>query len=207
MTSTSLNPPFRSLLCVEKFGAPIQALLQKVPLSELGTGNKIDSMHDRLSSLNMTIFPRPVVDATAAKSCFSGLWLAFGFLDESHSLSQNIDTIEGSLWHGIMHRREGDFSNAKYWMRQGKRHPIYIELAARVQEDCQQQSIAPPSFAIPTWNSAGAVDAVQSALRHSASTSLNLRRWLHFEWELLFQDCFGRAVGVSSSTHGECDLT
>jgi hypothetical protein len=47
----------------------------------------------------------------------AGLWLYVDDLDRSHHVSQSIETPVGSYWHGIMHRREGDFSNAKYWFR------------------------------------------------------------------------------------------
>ena len=52
-----------------------------------------------------------------AQACLAGLWLYHDFLDESHSISQEIATSTGSFWHGIMHRREPDPSNAKYWFR------------------------------------------------------------------------------------------
>ena len=48
----------------------------------------------------------------------AGIWLYVDDLERSHGISQNLHTAEGSYWHGIMHRREGDFSNAKYWFRQ-----------------------------------------------------------------------------------------
>ena len=44
-----------------------------------------------------------------AACCLCGLWLLHDFLDESHSLSQEITTDTGSYWHGIMHRREPDY--------------------------------------------------------------------------------------------------
>ncbi len=59
----------------------------------------------------------------------AGLWLLAGNLDESHQISQSIESPEGSFWHGIMHRREGDFWNAKYWFRRVGRHPVLSELA------------------------------------------------------------------------------
>ncbi len=47
----------------------------------------------------------------------AGLWLYVDDLTRSHNISQSIESQAGSLWHGIMHRREGDFWNSKYWFR------------------------------------------------------------------------------------------
>lgn len=58
----------------------------------------------------------------------SGLWLLAGDLDQSHRISQDIPTADGSFWHGIMHRREGDFGNAKYWFRKVGAHPVLADL-------------------------------------------------------------------------------
>lgn len=58
----------------------------------------------------------------------SGLLLWNENLDASHTLSQDIDNPTGSYWHGIMHRMEGDFSNAKYWFRLTGSHPVYGRL-------------------------------------------------------------------------------
>jgi hypothetical protein len=73
-----------------------------------------------------------VTDHNMAACVVSGLWLWHDYLDESHTISQSIETPTGSLWHGIMHRREGDFSNAKYWYRRCPGHPCYTSIAARV---------------------------------------------------------------------------
>ena len=53
----------------------------------------------------------------------AGLWLYVDQLDRSHAISQSIETPTGSFWHAIMHRREGDFSNSKYWYRRVGTHP------------------------------------------------------------------------------------
>jgi hypothetical protein len=58
----------------------------------------------------------------------AGLWLYVDDLERSHAVSQGITTPTGSLWHGIMHRREGDFSNSLYWMRRAESHPLFDEL-------------------------------------------------------------------------------
>ncbi len=54
----------------------------------------------------------------------AGLWLYVDELDESHKVSQQLDDETGSYWHGIMHRREGDFSNSHYWFGRAGEHPV-----------------------------------------------------------------------------------
>lgn len=46
-------------------------------------------------------------------------------LEESHRISQGLSDQTGSVLHGIMHRREPDYSNAKYWFRLAGEHPAY----------------------------------------------------------------------------------
>jgi hypothetical protein len=54
----------------------------------------------------------------------AGLWLWHDGLEESHRISQNLHDATGSFWHAIMHRREGDFSNSKYWYARCAGHPV-----------------------------------------------------------------------------------
>lgn len=99
----------------EAYGPAAAALLLPERLNELGPGrpdSKTGSLLAALSAEKLTA-PHAVGDATMAAACLAGLWLYHDFLDESHSLSQQIETVEGSYWHGLMHRREPDFSNAK----------------------------------------------------------------------------------------------
>ncbi|MBT3911819.1 MAG: hypothetical protein HOF22_01330, partial [Verrucomicrobia bacterium] len=51
-------------------------------------------------------------------------------LDESHTVSQDIGSADGSFLHGIMHRREPDYPNAKYWFRRVGDHPCFPALAS-----------------------------------------------------------------------------
>jgi hypothetical protein len=124
-----------------------------------------------------------VVDRDMASCCLAGVWLLHDFLDESHMISQSIETPSGSYWHAIMHRREGDFSNAKYWYRRVGRHPVLEKLSERLGEDYD-----PFQF----------VERCESAIRRKQgdlNACLDIQR---AEWELLFDSCYREAIAPSS---------
>ena len=64
----------------------------------------------------------------SGKCVQSGLLLWADALDASHDISQHIQTRTGSYWHAIMHRREPDYSNSKYWFGRVGDHPIFPQL-------------------------------------------------------------------------------
>jgi hypothetical protein len=45
-----------------------------------------------------------------------------------HALFQAEPSDLGSYWHGMMHRREGDFDNARYWFRRSGSLPFFDNL-------------------------------------------------------------------------------
>ncbi len=49
-------------------------------------------------------------------------------LEKSHTLAQEIHTPTGAFLHGIVHRREGDIWNSKYWFRQAGHHPVIDQI-------------------------------------------------------------------------------
>jgi len=51
-------------------------------------------------------------------------------LEAAHGISQQLDDALGSYLHGMMHRREGDYGNAKYWFRRAGALPSLASLAA-----------------------------------------------------------------------------
>ncbi len=63
----------------------------------------------------------------------AGLYQIHDDLQASHEQSQEVEG-EGPLrladyWHAVMHRREPDYSNAKYWFRRVGTHPVHQTLA------------------------------------------------------------------------------
>jgi hypothetical protein len=77
-------------------------------------------------------FAREGVPPDAQPFSRSAALLWHDHLDASHTVSQNIESREGSWLHGIMHRREPDYGNAKYWFRRVGRHEAYSMVAESV---------------------------------------------------------------------------
>jgi hypothetical protein len=61
-------------------------------------------------------------------ACRAGLLLLNDDLEASHKLSQQINSRTGAFWHAIMHRREGDFSNANHWLARTGIHPAFDDV-------------------------------------------------------------------------------
>ena len=101
----------------------------------------------------------------------AGIWLYVDDLDRSHTVSQSSENATGSYWHGIMHRREGDFSNAHYWMRRAARHPLLAEH--------------------PELDPDGLIDAVAAAKGGDDAALLERQRQ---EWQTLFAWCAAQKI-------------
>jgi hypothetical protein len=132
----------------------------------------------------------------------AGLWLLAGHLDRSHSISQELTDASGSYWHGIMHRTEGDFWNAKYWMRRAPRHPIRQLLVDHIQ-DRSGHLLQSPSQAVrdlasqtgqrlnsPETVAESLIDLVEQAVTKQTEWTQPLQVICWWEWQLLFQLSF-----------------
>ena len=109
-------------------GNPLPTLVpQKAWNSELTDtleAASLDALFDGTSLKNTTF----------AEAIKSGLLLWNDALDESHTISQGLMDQTGSYWHGIMHRREPDYPNSKYWFGRVGTHPIFPALRERALE-------------------------------------------------------------------------
>ena len=184
------------------YGSAIADLLVGNRLPELGPGAPNESARPKIAALqvNRTLGGRRIVDHLAAKCCHSALWLWHDFLNESHSISQEIETIEGSYWHGIMHRREPDYGNAKYWFRRVPEHPIHEPLAAAALELATGVKLDPAAAFLGTqssWDAFHFVDLCEAIACGRSQAEQLAREIARVEWQLLFDHCFRKAVGAS----------
>jgi hypothetical protein len=139
-----------------------------------------------------------IADRDMATCCHSAVWLLHDDLDESHSLSQQIETPSGSFWHGVMHRREGDFSNAKYWFRRVGGHATFSALSQRAAEIAAvrgEERALKKLITAGAWDACAFVDLVETVVRGQGSARELCLDIQQAEWELLFDHCYRAAVG------------
>jgi hypothetical protein len=186
---TNLENHAMSTFDPTRYPPALAELLSTPRLNPLGPGEPNQAARAKLETLadDRVFQPQRVVNHDMANACRAGLWLYHDFFDESHKLSQDIDTIEGSYWHGILHRREPDASNAAYWFRRVGHHPIFEQLA-REAHDLGLQ------LGSEWWDPFVYIDLCEKLRGTGCEQELLLRHVQQREWELLFDWCFGRAT-------------
>ena len=178
----------------------VAALLQAAGLNELGPGKPVADQRPALAALSpeAIVAPHKLADREMAMAGIAGLWLRFDFLDESHTISQDIETTTGSYWHGILHRREPDFGNAKYWFRRVGRHPVFEPLSAAARELAGKAAAGDAARELAgadDWDPMAFVDLCQQAGDKPSPLTEVCQQIQRREWELLFEFCLARASG------------
>jgi hypothetical protein len=159
---------------------PIRQTLLIDRLADLGPGAPNVAVKPLLASLTPGDVAPGQKDADMARAALSGLWLLHDFLDESHTLSQEIDTPTGSFWHAVMHRREPDPSNSKYWWRWVGPHPVLKQLADQA-----------PALGYAYTTPFDFVDFCERVRGAGAPDEELAKRVQLLEWKLLFAYCLG----------------
>ncbi len=143
---------------------------------------------------------RTLLDIEMARCCTSAIWLRHHFLDVSHTISQSIASSSGSYLHGLMHRREPDFSNAKYWFRRAGRHPVFGPLAQQAARLAQKYPSVPVMDRLAEgdeWDPFAFVDWCSEVWRSEEDAQARFCRELaDVEWQLVFDFCYRRSVAI-----------
>ncbi|MBN2328866.1 MAG: hypothetical protein JXR73_17130 [Candidatus Omnitrophica bacterium] len=182
----------------DAYGPAAAKLLRDYRLFDLGPGTPVEAMRATLRAVTPgDLFQgKTIYDEYMAYACMSGLWLYFDFLPESHRISQSIPSTTGSLWHGIMHRREPDYPNAKYWLQKFSSHPIYEPLQDYAVQLAKRSEGAPEIFVDPSdsWDPFAFVDLCEQYSGQSSDAEAFCQQIQRREWELLFDYCYKRAI-------------
>jgi hypothetical protein len=117
-----------------------------------------------------------------------GLLYAVDALDPAHEFFQDDHSDLGSYWHGVMHRREGDFDNARYWFRRAGAPPFFAELHRATA------SLSPDMAKQTSWDPYLFTGQCEQA-RHGAEELLpELRALQRTEFDVIFGYCWRKAV-------------
>lgn len=184
----------------KKYGEVVASLFDPDRDVDLGPGTSEQRLFGRLADVKPdNLFPgQRIVDHDMAQCCLSGLWLWNDFLDESHRISQEIETISGSYWHGIMHRREPDYSNSKYWFRRVGDHPIFASLAGFSRQTSSERSAVGPTAFLASqseWDPHAFIDLCEIVACGSCEHMALSKQIANVEWQLLFDYCYEAALG------------
>jgi hypothetical protein len=183
------------------YGPLLTRLLSEPRLPELGAGQPDPRRKNELElEIPRAVFESGKVhDEELARACTAGLWLHFDFLMESHELSQQIHRPEGSYWHGVMHRREGDFANASYWFRRAGSLPFLADLGAAAAQLYQHDLADPTLIRLArgeAWDPFRFVDLCKACVNGNTSIEAVCRKLQRLEWNYLFGYCHAAAFAT-----------
>ena len=125
--------PFATDVQAELSAFPLPDLVPSAAANSSWLAEHLDSFDASQLAKDSRQLKKEVKSPDDAAALVAGVWQMNGFLDQSHELAQSVEgrcrERAGDYWHAIMHRREPDYSNAKYWFRRVGPHGIHTFLA------------------------------------------------------------------------------
>lgn len=182
------------------YGTVFEALLSDDRLMPLDPGTENVAAHAELEALDLdqAFAPHHISDRQMADGCRSAVLLYHNQLEASHVISQSIETPTGSYWHGIMHRREPDYPNSKYWFNRVGEHEIYPHLKEEAVSIALRTEQLPDEAAFLTrqssWDPNAFIDLCEAAHHGRIPAEDLCRRIQQREWELLFDYSYHHAI-------------
>jgi hypothetical protein len=123
----------------------------------------------------------------------ASLWLRVGIIEPAHEIVQDDSTQNGSYLHGVVHRLEGDYWNAKYWFRHAKDKPwmqlLSNAVVQRVAQDglldiATELKVIHQGMFLPT-EFVSAHEHLSASSRSSKEREDAVGRIAYLEWECL----------------------
>lgn len=179
---------------------PLSTLARDILKSNLSTANSrlvvsgadlsAADLESHLSKLTpQSVLAKTPVNPQSAACVLAGLWEWHDYLDRAHKIVQAIETASGSYWHAIIHRREGDFWNSKYWFARCANHPILPILAANASAALNPYPADASILKLTHhgWDSDAFVDLVEAVHQNPEDPRYALCVQIQqLEWRLLF---------------------
>lgn len=156
------------------------------------SGPGTDGVREAVEKLAGSEALATVKDRNMAQCLVAGMWLWHDWLEEAHRLVQPIPTETGNFWHAVMHRREGDFDNSRYWYARCADHPAMAILAAQSGDiiNAHPADKTLLRLAWNGWNPAVMVDLVQQVHQKPEDPRYVIAvRLQQLEWRVLSGHC------------------
>lgn len=175
----------------------LKLILDTPELARLGPERRADVMTTaQIDTLLAKISPEKRLTPAVRDLFTAASYLWHDHLDAAHTIAQSIETVDGSLLHGIMHRREPDYGNAKYWFHRVGAHPSFLSLAVRVRELLEKADESDlHSRLLPnnTWDPFAFVEAVEDAIKGQFRSKVPLLQQVQkLEIECFFENLVNR---------------
>ena len=122
-----------------------------------------------------------------SKCIRSLLFVAAGGVEQAHRIVQEISTSAGAYIHGMIHRIDDDFDNARYWFRRAGMHSA----AAAMYDRAVRSRLTVASQ--PLWDPILVTDLVETS--RTAGVTEELRAVLTIEFEVLLESLWDRTEG------------
>lgn len=127
-----------------------------------------------------------LIDAMKLSKVASGgmvealLYLRIGMMEPAHSNVQDAQRSIGAYIHGVLHRMEGDYWNAKYWFDRVRDSQLLERIGLEIREIRQSQGVATEDWLGPLWLN-------EACKNVSASMRDQVVQAAAFEWQALWR--------------------